>query len=105
MSGTIIRVGIALSLLGVVPGWAQQESKDVFLDKCSVCHGADGAGKTAKGRKLKVNDIHETLSKMGEAEMTKVVAEGKGKNMDGFSKELNAAQIKGVVEYYRSLGK
>jgi mono/diheme cytochrome c family protein len=105
MSGTTITVSIALSLLGAVPGRAQQEPKDLFLDKCSVCHGPDGAGKTAKGKKLKVKDIHETLSKMSEAEMIKVVADGKGKDMDGFGKELTPAQIKGLAEYYRSLAK
>ena len=85
--------------------WAQKDAKDVYLDKCSVCHGADGAGKTAKGRKLKVKDVHETAPKVNLAEMIKIVENGKGQDMDAFGKELGKDQTKAVVEYYRSLAK
>ncbi len=95
----------ALSLVCAGAGLAQKDAKDIYLDKCSVCHGADGAGNTAKGRKLKVKNIHETVGKVSADEMIKAVTDGKGKDMDGFGKELNAAQIKSVVDYYRSLGK
>jgi len=37
--------------------------------------------------------------------MIKIVTDGKGQDMDGFSKEFNKDQIKALVEYYRSLGK
>jgi mono/diheme cytochrome c family protein len=102
---TNIATVIAAALLCTAPAWAQKDAKDMFLDKCSICHGTDGAGKTAKGKKLKVKDIHETLAKESEAEMTKIVTDGKGKDMDGFGKDFSAAQIKALVDYYRSLGK
>ena len=35
----------------------QKSAEDVYLDKCSVCHGKDGSGNTAKGRKLKAKDL------------------------------------------------
>lgn len=92
-------------LLFAGTAFPQKDVKDIYLDKCSVCHGADGAAKTAKGRKLKMKDVHETVGKLSEDEMIKIVADGKGKDMDAFGKELSAAQIKGIVEYYRSLGK
>jgi mono/diheme cytochrome c family protein len=82
-----------------------QDAKSIYLDKCSVCHGADGAGKTAKGRKLKVKDVHETAAKVSAADMITVVTKGKGADMDAYGKELSADQIKGVVEYYRGLAK
>ena len=105
MSTTKIAAGITLCLLCAAGGWAQKDVKDLFLDKCSICHGEDGKGKTAKGKKLKVKDIHETISKESEAEMIKIATEGKGKDMDGFSKDFTAAQIKDLVLYYRSLAK
>jgi hypothetical protein len=58
----------------------QGDAKDLFLEKCSVCHGPDGAGKTAKGKKLKVKDVHQTAATESEADMTKIVTEGKGKD-------------------------
>ena len=100
---TISRIAVA-GLFFALSAWAQKDAKDVYLDKCSVCHGADGVGKTAKGRKLKVKDVHETAAKMSAADMIKIVENGKG-DMDAYGKELSKDQIKAVVDYYRSLGK
>jgi|SRR5579864_7912058 len=100
-----IITGAVLFLLGAAGGWAQKDTKDLYLDKCSVCHGPDGTAKTAKGRKLKMKDVHLVLPKMGAEEMIKIVTDGKGQDMDGFSKEFNKDQIKALVEYYRSFGK
>jgi mono/diheme cytochrome c family protein len=84
------------------PGSAQ----DVYLDKCSVCHAQDGSGNTAKGRKLKVKNVHSPeVQKLSEAEMIDIVAKGKGKDMDGFEKELGMDMVKQLVAYYRSLAK
>lgn len=105
MSKTKITAGIVLCLLATATGWAEKDAKEIFLDKCSVCHGEDGVGKTAKGKKLKVKDVHETAKTESEADMVKIVTEGKGKDMDAFSKDLTPAQIKGLVGFYRSLAK
>jgi mono/diheme cytochrome c family protein len=86
-------------------GWAQGDAKALFLDKCSICHGEDGTGKTAKGKKLKVKDIHETVKTESEADMIKIATDGKGKDMDGFGKDYKPDQIKALVQYYRSLAK
>jgi len=95
--GTIL----ALGALGL---WAQ-EGKDLYLDKCAACHGPDGAGKTAKGKKLKMKDVHETVTKIKAEEMVKIVTEGKGADMDSYGKQLTKPQIQSVVDYYRSLAK
>jgi len=84
---------------------AERSAEDIYLDKCAVCHGKDGAGKTAKGKKSKVKDIHATIGKMSEEEMIKVVEKGKDPNMDSYSKEYSKEQIKALVEYYRGLAK
>lgn len=95
---------LALAALGPL-GILAQEAKDIYLDECAVCHGADGAGKTAKGRKLKLRGVKDVIGKMGEEEMIKIVNDGKKPDMDGYSKKLNAAQVKAVVAYYRALAK
>jgi mono/diheme cytochrome c family protein len=85
---------------------APASAQDVYLDKCSVCHAQDGSGNTAKGRKLKVKNVRSPeVQKMGEPEMIDIVAKGKGKDMDGFGKELGDDMVKQVVSYYRSLAK
>lgn len=105
MSKTKLVTAVIFCLFCVAAGWAQGDSKSIFLDKCSICHGEDGVGKTAKGRKLKVKDIHVTVKTESEADMIKIATDGKGKDMDGFGKDYSPAQIKGLVEYYRSLAK
>jgi mono/diheme cytochrome c family protein len=100
-----ITTGVVLFLLGAAGAWAQKDTKDLYLDKCSVCHGPDGMAKTAKGRKLKMKDVHEVLPKMGAEEMIKIVTDGKGTDMDAFGKDLSKDQVKALVDYYRSLGK
>jgi len=100
-----LTAGGALVALSVATSWAAKEAKDIYLDTCAVCHGQDGAGKTAKGRKLKVVDVHETVKKFTVDQMIKVVQDGKGNDMDGYGKELSKDEIKAVVEHYRGLAK
>ena len=102
---TQIILGGAILGLSAASIWAQKDAKDVYLDKCSVCHGQDGAGKTARGRKLKVVDVRESSKKVSLDEMIKAVEQGKGASMDGYGKELGKDQIKAVAEYYRGLAK
>jgi len=82
--------------------FAQDDTKALYLDRCSVCHGPNGQGKTAKGRKLKVKSVKDTIASEDEAAMIKIVTDGKG-DMDSFKKQLTPDQIKAVVEYYRGL--
>ncbi len=98
----------AVLAVGLSAGVAQAQTKsatDHYLDKCAVCHGADGAGKTAKGRKLKLEDVRKTSLKITTEQMIEIVTKGKAPDMDAFAKDLTADQIKQVVEYYRSLAK
>jgi len=100
-----IGAGAALLALGALGAWAQKDPKDLYLDKCAACHGPDGAGKTAKGKKLKMKGVKETAAKMNAEDMIKIVESGKGADMDAFGKEFSKEQIKGLVDYYRSLAK
>ena len=95
----------SLFALAALAAWAQKDPKDLYLDKCATCHGVDGAGKTAKGKKLNVRGVKEAAAKSSAEDMAKVVENGKGADMPAYGKEINKDQIKGVVEYYRSLAK
>jgi mono/diheme cytochrome c family protein len=100
----ILMTVVAMSLLAAAA--PQKDAKQVFLDKCSVCHGEDGKGQTAKGKKLKVKDIHSPeVEKMTAAQLLDVVLKGKGQDMDGFEKELGADICKKITDYMRSLPK
>jgi mono/diheme cytochrome c family protein len=101
--------GLAVTVMlpmGLKTAFAQGKSaSDTYLDKCAVCHGQDGAGKTAKGKKLKVKDVRDTIKQLSAEQMMEVVTKGKGDDMDAFGKDFTADQIKQIVEYYRGLAK
>jgi mono/diheme cytochrome c family protein len=95
---------LAAALAGSAAMTAQDKPiADIYGDKCAVCHGQDGAGRTAKGKQLKVKDVREQNAKLTAAQMIEVVIKGKGEDMDGFGKEFTADQIKALVDYYRGL--
>lgn len=82
---------------------AQDSAEDIYGHKCAVCHGKDGLGNTAKGKKVHVKDVNTNM-KDSETQMISVVTNGKGDDMDSYKTELTSDQIKAVVDYYRSLG-
>jgi mono/diheme cytochrome c family protein len=94
-----------LVLTCAATAWAQGDAKDLYMSKCATCHGPDGAGKTAMGKKLKVQGAQVAAGKTSADEMVKIVTDGKGQDMSGYGKQLSADQIKGLVDYYRGLGK
>jgi mono/diheme cytochrome c family protein len=110
----LVRQGLSKSLTGIalpvvalaclaLPGKLNaQEAADILNKKCAVCHGKDGMGKTAKGKKVHVKSVAENISHT-EADQIKIVEDGKGDDMDGYKKDYSADQIKALVDYYRSL--
>lgn len=94
-----------LILAGAASASAQGDAKDLYMSKCATCHGPDGTAKTAMGKKLKVQDAHAMVGKMSEEQMITIVTDGKGQDMSGYGKQFKPEQIKGLVDYYRSLGK
>ena len=84
----------------------QKSVQDVYLDKCSVCHAKDGSGNTAKGRKVKAKDLRSAeIQKMSDTDLLHDIGQGKGKDMDGFEKELGADMVKQLLTYCRTLAK
>lgn len=102
---TLVTVALmAISLTFSSRLLAQDSAADLYDHKCAICHGKDGLGNTAKGKKVHVKDVHANM-KDSEADMIKAVTDGKGDDMDSYKKEFTAEQIKALVSYYRSLGK
>jgi mono/diheme cytochrome c family protein len=85
---------------------ADAETEKIYLDKCSVCHGQDGAAKTAKGKKLKIKDVRSPeLQKMTEAQFAEAIMKGKGKDMDAFEKELGKDMSQKLAVLMKELAK
>src|SRR4029077_9694176 len=70
---------------------------------CASCHGKDGSGNTAMGKKLAVKDYSKNQG-FSDAEATNVIKNGKGK-MKGYKGKLSDADVKALVAYVCSLKK
>ena len=89
------------ALLGAFPG----DGESTFRAKCSICHGVDGSGNTATGKKLKMRDLRaDDVQKQTDAQLAEIIAKGK-KDMPGYEKKLKETQIKELVAYLRDFAK
>src|SRR5437763_12945823 len=83
------------------PITALADGAAIYKTKCAPCHGADGSGQTPVGKNLKVRDLRSAeAQKLTDAEITKVLTDGKGKMP---ASKLAPADIKAVVGFIRTL--
>lgn len=91
----------SLLLALALPVVALADGAALFKTKCAPCHGPDGSGQTPVGKNLKVRDLRSPeAQKLTDAEITKVLTDGKGKMP---ASKLPADDIKTVIAFVRSL--
>jgi DNA uptake protein ComE-like DNA-binding protein len=93
---------ICLLAIAVMPYAAAQgtaaDTAGLYKSRCALCHGADGAGKSA----FKNSDLRPAeVQKQTDAQLQQAVAGGKGK-MPAFKDKLTSEQIAGLVTFIRS---
>lgn len=99
MSGIVL-----LFLLNAATPVSAEDGAALFRAKCAMCHGPDGAGATAMGKKLGLKPLGSSeVQKKTDAELTAVITSGKGK-MPAFGEKLTADQVKALVAHIRTLG-
>lgn len=110
MNHLLVRVsqGMFLLVAGLfllsAPAQAQ-DAAGTYKTKCAMCHGPDGKGDNAMGKKLGARDFASPeVAKQTDDEMAGIIAKGKNK-MPGYEKSLKPEQIKGLVAYIRGLAK
>jgi len=83
------------------------QGKKIYTDKCLKCHGEKGKGDGPRAYDLSKKPADytdkEKMSKFTDADLKKVVKEGK-KPMPAFGKKLSDEDIAGVVAYIRTFG-
>ncbi len=105
---TLLR-GVLMTILATGPAlWSTLATADAagnYKAKCAACHGADGKGETAMGKKFGLKDLASPdVQKMSDDELTTMIADGKEK-MPSYKKSLKPEEIKDLVGYIRSLAK
>jgi cytochrome c553 len=87
------------------------DAKENWEKQCQKCHGVDGKGETAMGKKLKVKDYTDAKvqASMKDEEILKNIKEGKKEGdktlMKAYAEVLSEAEIKDLVAYVRKLKK
>lgn len=79
---------------------------EVYAKNCASCHGKDGTGATAMGKKSKVKDYTDAKvqAEFTDAEALKVILEGKEK-MKGYKEKVTAEEAADLVKYVRAFKK
>ena len=88
---------LAAALLLLAAGRAH-DGRQMYGKKCLACHGLDGAGDKPLGRKLAVPDLR--ASTLGQAELERVIAEGRGRMLP-YKDKISAEQISEIATYVR----
>jgi len=90
----------------VAAGADATEGRAIVKAKCAPCHGADGSGKTAMGKKYEIGDWRsDEVRALSDADFVRILHEGAGKVSATAhkSKALSADDIRTVVAFIRSL--
>ena len=81
------------------------QGADTFKAKCAMCHGPDGKGDTAMGKKFAVKDLGSAeVQSKSDADLTTIITKGKDK-MPAYDGKLTNEQIEGLVKFIRTLKK
>ena len=84
---------------------AAPEAVTIYNTKCAICHGADGSGNTANGRKLKVRDLRcPEVQKMSDKQLYDIISKGKDK-MPAYEATIGKETVTKMVSYTRELAK
>lgn len=85
--------------------FAQDSAADLYKAKCAACHGPDGKGDTAVGKKLGVKAFSDPeVAKNSDQAWFEATKKGKGK-MPAYDGKLTDPQINDLVKFMRSLAK
>ncbi len=121
MKGFVILVGVvaataaaaiphpaSLSARGSGAAVVRQEpdGRMLYLRNCRTCHGANGvpsAETRAQYPEIKTLNDKVFLDRMSDADLLKVLKEGKGKDMKSWAGKLTVPEMEAVIKYVRTL--
>lgn len=106
MKKAILTAVLVMMVMALLPSSALAGGgEDLFKAKCVMCHGADGSGNTAMGKKFNIRDLRSAdVQKQTDAQLETIITKGKDK-MPSYEGKLTKEQIQELVQYVRGLGK
>lgn len=105
MTRKLVSIITLFMLVSSVAFAAAPGAAETYKAKCASCHGPDGAGATSVGKAMKVRDLRSAdVQKQSDADLQKVISDGKGK-MPAYKDKLSVADVSSLVAYIRGLAK
>lgn len=102
MKRTAFVLAIIAMMLAPLSAFAA-DGAAVYKAKCATCHGPDGKGETGMGKAMKLKSLGSAdVQKTSDADLTKVIADGKGK-MPAYKGKVSDDEIKALVAFIRTL--
>ena len=106
----LLTISLAITALACWTARAD-DAKTTYDAKCAKCHGDDGAGQKAMGKKLGCKDWTDAAvqAKFTDDDATKAIKEGfkdaDGKTLMKATEGLTDDDVKGLVAYVRAFKK
>jgi mono/diheme cytochrome c family protein len=97
----LLAAGVFTTMQPLPTTAAVQDAVTTYKTKCASCHGVDGSGNTAAGKKLKVRDLRPEAKKLSDAQISELITKGKGKMPA--NKSFSADLVKQLVAHVRGL--
>jgi cytochrome c6 len=109
-----VGVSLALALFGIFvsahadinsrANASAADARATFGAQCAICHGRDGRGKTARGRRMHARDLTDGnwQNDVSDERLFNSINNGRNK-MPAFKKKLSENDIDVLVNYVRSL--
>ncbi len=99
----VLALILMLAVAAMLSSSAVAQTAELYKAKCASCHGADGKGDTAIGKKMAVKSFTDPeVAKNSDQTWVDITKKGKGK-MPGYDGKLTDDQIKDLVKYIRGL--
>jgi mono/diheme cytochrome c family protein len=90
---------LLLALLSLPLSAEVRDLKSFYLERCAVCHGADGTGRGPSGVRLGGRNLADGrwLAKQEEADLVAAILKGRGA-MPGFRRQLSEAEARRMLK-------
>lgn len=102
-------LGLSLvAMISLPAGLAAADAgEDVYVKKCTSCHGKDGKGQTPKGKKLGARDLSDpSVQNKSDKDLEDTVLHGSANlMMPGLHGNVTPEEAKAVVKFIRTFKK